>query len=47
MKRFLFVALGSGEEIVMQDNMRIVQAEVPHTMLASMGISVRRRSNRR
>ena len=32
--------LGSGEEIVMQDNMRIVQAEVPHTMLASMGISV-------
>ncbi len=35
-----FVALGSGEEIVMQDNMRIVQAEVPHTMLASMGISV-------
>lgn len=36
-----FVALGSGEEIVMQDNMRIVQAEVPHAMLASMGISVR------
>ncbi|WMW82003.1 hypothetical protein RF679_06875 [Undibacterium cyanobacteriorum] len=35
-----FVALGSGEEIVMQDNMRIVQAEVPHAMLASMGISV-------
>lgn len=35
-----FIALGSGEEIAMQDHMRIVQAEVPHTMLASMGISV-------
>ncbi len=35
-----FIALGSGEEIAMQENMRIVQAEVPHTMLASMGISV-------
>lgn len=35
-----FIALGSGEEIAMQENMRIVQAEVPHSMLVSMGISV-------
>lgn len=35
-----FIALGNGEEIALQEDMRIVQAEVPHTMLASMGISV-------
>ncbi|MBC3880513.1 hypothetical protein H8K35_03670 [Undibacterium sp. LX40W] len=35
-----FIALGSGEAIALQENMRIVQAEVPHAMLASMGISV-------
>lgn len=35
-----FIALESGVQIALQENMRIVQAEVPHTMLASMGISV-------
>lgn len=35
-----FIALGSGEEIALQENMKIVQAEVPHTMLVGMGISV-------
>ncbi len=35
-----FVALNSGEAILKQDSMRIVQAEIPHTMLASMGLAV-------
>lgn len=35
-----FVALESGEAILKQDNMRIVQAQIPHTMLASLGVSV-------
>jgi hypothetical protein len=35
-----FVALNSGEAILKQDSMRIVQAEIPHTMLASMGMAV-------
>ncbi|MBC3876053.1 hypothetical protein [Undibacterium flavidum] len=35
-----FVALESGETILKQDNMRIVQAQIPHTMLASLGVPV-------
>jgi hypothetical protein len=35
-----FVALNSGEEILKQDSMRIVRADVPHTMLAAMGVTV-------
>lgn len=35
-----FVALDSGENILKQDNMRIVQAQIPHTMLASLGVPV-------
>jgi hypothetical protein len=35
-----FVALESGEAILKQDNMRIVQAQIPHTMLASLGVLV-------
>lgn len=35
-----FVALNSGETILKQESMRIVQAEIPHTMLASMGLAV-------
>jgi hypothetical protein len=35
-----FVAINSGETILQQDSMRIVQAQVPQTVLASMGVSV-------
>lgn len=35
-----FLALESGETILKQDNMRIVQAQIPHTMLASLGVPV-------
>lgn len=35
-----FVALESGETILKQDTMRIVRADIPHTMLASMGVPV-------
>lgn len=35
-----FLALESGEAILKQDNMRIVQAQIPHTMLASLGVPV-------
>ena len=35
-----FIALDNGESILKQDNMRIVRADVPHTMLASLGIPV-------
>ena len=35
-----FIALNSGEEILKQDSMRIVQAEIPHTLLAAMGVIV-------
>lgn len=35
-----FVALESGEVILKQDNMRIVRADIPHTMLASLGLPV-------
>jgi hypothetical protein len=35
-----FIALESGENILKQDSMRIVRADVPHTMLASLGVPV-------
>lgn len=35
-----FLALNSGEEILKQDDMRIVQAQVPHSVLATMGVTV-------
>ncbi len=35
-----FVALESGETILKQDTMRIVRANVPHTMWASLGVPV-------
>jgi hypothetical protein len=35
-----FVAINSGESILKQDSMRIVQADFPHTMLASLGVAV-------
>jgi hypothetical protein len=35
-----FIALESGEVILKQDNMRIVRADIPHTMLASLGLPV-------
>jgi len=35
-----FMALYSGEEILQQDQMRIVQAQIPNAVLASMGVTV-------
>nr|WP_315486394.1 hypothetical protein [uncultured Undibacterium sp.] len=35
-----FLALHSGEEILKQDDMRIVQAQIPHSVLATMGVTV-------
>lgn len=35
-----FIALESGEVILKQDDMRIVRADIPHTMLASLGMPV-------
>jgi hypothetical protein len=35
-----FLALNSGEEILKQDDMRIVQAQIPHSVLATMGVTV-------
>ena len=35
-----FMALYSGEEILQQDEMRIVQAQIPNAVLASMGVTV-------
>ncbi|WP_395006005.1 hypothetical protein [Undibacterium sp.] len=35
-----FIALESGENILKQDSMRIVRADVLHTMLASLGVPV-------
>jgi hypothetical protein len=35
-----FLALYSGEEILKQDDMRIFQAQIPHSVLATMGVTV-------
>ena len=35
-----FIALESGDVILKQDNMRIVRADIPHTMLASFGLPI-------
>lgn len=35
-----FIAIETGETILQQDSMRIVRAEVPHTVLASLGVPV-------
>nr|WP_315475470.1 hypothetical protein [uncultured Undibacterium sp.] len=35
-----FLALNSGAEILKQDDMRIVRAQIPHSILATMGVTV-------
>ncbi|MFZ6801307.1 hypothetical protein [Undibacterium sp. Di24W] len=35
-----FLALNSGEEILRQDDMRIVKAQIPHSVLATLGVTV-------
>lgn len=35
-----FLALNSGAEILKQDDMRIVRAQIPHSVLATMGVTV-------